>query len=53
LRFRQNYQLGNPDHIVALRPAWHGEDDQSGSIKVVITGTAKRPPDGSRKSGRC
>jgi hypothetical protein len=38
-RFRRNYQQGNPDHIVALRPACHGEDDRSGSIKVAITGS--------------
>ena len=29
--------------IVALRPRWHGEDDRSGSIKVVMTGSAGEP----------
>jgi type I restriction enzyme R subunit len=31
--------------IVALRPAWHGEDDESGAIKVVMTGSASDPLD--------
>jgi type I restriction enzyme, R subunit len=30
-------------HIVALRPAWHGEDDRAGSIKIVMTGSASDP----------
>ena len=29
--------------LVALRPAWHGEDDDSGSLKVVMTGSAPDP----------
>ena len=27
--------------IAALRPAWHSEDDESGSMKVVMTGSPK------------
>ncbi|MBN2207826.1 MAG: type I restriction endonuclease subunit R [Candidatus Coatesbacteria bacterium] len=29
--------------IVQLRPAWHGEDDDKGQIKVVMTGSAGDP----------
>lgn len=32
------------DAIVALRPAWHSEDDASGVVKVVITGAADDDP---------
>jgi len=31
--------------IVALRPEWHGEDDDHGAIKVVMTGSASDPLD--------
>jgi len=31
--------------IVTLRPAWHGEDDEHGAIKVVMTGSASDPLD--------
>jgi type I restriction enzyme R subunit len=31
--------------IVALRPAWHGEADDEGAIKVVMTGSASDPLD--------
>jgi len=31
--------------IVALRPAWHGEDDEHGALKVVMTGSASDPLD--------
>jgi len=31
--------------IVALRPAWHGEGDGEGRIKVVMTGSASDPLD--------
>src|SRR6059036_3383843 len=31
--------------IVALRPQWHGEDDDSGALKVVMTGSASDPID--------
>ncbi len=30
-------------HIVALRPAWHSDDDAAGKIKVVMTGSAADP----------
>jgi type I restriction enzyme R subunit len=29
--------------IVALRPEWHGDDDETGAIKVVMTGSAADP----------
>jgi type I restriction enzyme R subunit len=29
--------------IVALRPAWHGDGDDRGSLKVVMTGSASDP----------
>lgn len=28
------------NHIVALRPDWHSEDDDKGAVKVVMTGAA-------------
>jgi type I restriction enzyme R subunit len=31
--------------IVVLRPAWHGEDDEQGTLKVVMTGSASDPLD--------
>ena len=31
--------------LVALRPAWHGEDDEQGALKVVMTGSASDPLD--------
>jgi type I restriction enzyme R subunit len=31
--------------LVALSPAWHGEDDEHGSLKVVMTGSASDPLD--------
>ncbi|MDH4246197.1 MAG: type I restriction endonuclease subunit R [Deltaproteobacteria bacterium] len=31
--------------IVALRPAWHNEDDAKGRVKVVMTGSASDPAD--------
>ncbi|MCC6810912.1 MAG: type I restriction endonuclease subunit R [Deltaproteobacteria bacterium] len=31
--------------IVALRPAWHHEDDDKGAIKIVMTGSASDPED--------
>ena len=30
--------------IVRLRPAWHGDTDETGGIKVVMTGSASDPP---------
>jgi type I restriction enzyme, R subunit len=29
--------------LIALRPAWHGEGDEHGSLKVVMTGSASDP----------
>ncbi len=31
--------------IVALRPDWHSEDDKTGAVKVVMTGSASDPLD--------
>jgi type I restriction enzyme, R subunit len=31
------------DALVKLRPAWHGDDDDAGAIKVVMTGAASDP----------
>lgn len=31
------------DEIVALRPGWHGADDATGAVKVVMTGSAADP----------
>jgi type I restriction enzyme R subunit len=31
--------------IIALRPAWHSNDDDKGALKVVMTGSASDPPD--------
>jgi type I restriction enzyme R subunit len=31
--------------LVALRPAWHGEADDAGALKVVMTGSASDPLD--------
>jgi type I restriction enzyme R subunit len=31
--------------LVALRPDWHGEDDEHGALKVVMTGSASDPLD--------
>ena len=31
------------DAVRALRPDWHGEDDDAGSMKVVMTGAASDP----------
>jgi len=31
--------------LVALRPTWHGEDDDRGALKVVMTGSASDPLD--------
>ena len=33
------------DEIRKLRPGWHGDDDESGRMKVVMTGSASDPPD--------
>jgi type I restriction enzyme R subunit len=34
--------------IVKLRPEWHGEDDQAGKMKIVMTGAATDPLDWQR-----
>jgi type I restriction enzyme R subunit len=34
--------------ITALRPAWHNDDDDRGSLKVVMTGSASDPLDWQR-----
>jgi type I restriction enzyme R subunit len=31
--------------LVALRPGWHGEEDEQGALKVVMTGSASDPLD--------
>ena len=31
--------------LVRLRPDWHGDDDDAGILKVVMTGAASDPPD--------
>jgi type I restriction enzyme R subunit len=36
------------DQIVKLRPEWHSDDDASGKIKVVITGSASDGPELNR-----
>lgn len=33
------------EHIVALRPAWHSDDDSKGAVKIVMTGSASDPLD--------
>ncbi len=32
------------DAIIKLRPNWHSDDDEAGTIKVVMTGAASDPP---------
>ena len=32
------------EEIVKLRPEWHSDDDETGAIKVVMTGAASDPP---------
>ncbi|WP_374254192.1 type I restriction endonuclease subunit R [Xanthobacter sp.] len=39
------------DEIIALRPAWHSDDDAAGAIKVVMTGSASDPPDWQQHIG--
>jgi type I restriction enzyme, R subunit len=34
--------------IVALRPAWHGDNDEDGALKVVMTGSASDPVEWQR-----
>ncbi|MCC7022599.1 MAG: type I restriction endonuclease subunit R, partial [Thermomicrobiales bacterium] len=33
------------DELVKLRPAWHGEEDEAGALKVIMTGSASDPLD--------
>jgi type I restriction enzyme R subunit len=33
------------DELVKLRPLWHGDDDNAGSLKVVMTGSAADGPE--------
>jgi type I restriction enzyme, R subunit len=33
------------EKIADLRPQWHGEEDDEGRMKVVMTGSASDPPD--------
>jgi len=32
------------DEIAKLRPDWHGDDDNAGAVKIVMTGSASDPP---------
>src|SRR5262249_24079830 len=32
------------DAIVKLRPEWHSDDDETGAIKIVMTGVVSDPP---------
>ncbi len=36
------------DQIIKLRPEWHSDDDDAGTIKVVITGSASEGPELNR-----
>ena len=40
------------DAIVKLRPAWHGDEDEAGAIKVVMTGAASDPLDWQTHIGK-
>ena len=31
------------DQLVKLRPEWHSEDDDTGALKVIMTGSASDP----------
>ncbi|MCY4318651.1 MAG: type I restriction endonuclease subunit R, partial [Alphaproteobacteria bacterium] len=37
--------------IVKLRPHWHSDDDENGTVKVVMTGAASDPKDWQRHIG--
>ena len=39
------------DQIVKLRPAWHSEDDESGVLKIVMTGAASDPKEWQQHVG--
>jgi len=32
------------DAIIKIRPSWHSQDDETGFIKVIMTGSASDPP---------
>ena len=34
--------------LIRLRPDWHGDEDSTGKLKVVMTGAASDPPDWQR-----
>lgn len=40
------------DEIVRLRPDWHSEDDQAGSVKIVMTGSASDPVEWQQHIGK-
>jgi type I restriction enzyme R subunit len=40
------------DGIVKLRPQWHSDDEETGAIKVVMTGAASDPPAWQAHIGR-
>lgn len=42
------------DEIIALRPEWHSDDDKSGTLKVIMTGSAADPVEWQRhiRNGR-
>jgi type I restriction enzyme R subunit len=33
------------NHIISIRPDWHSDDDNAGSVKIVMTGSATDPQD--------
>ena len=39
------------NEITALRPDWHDEDEQKGTIKIVMTGSAADPPEWQQHLG--
>ena len=39
------------DQIIRLRPAWHSEDDDSGVLKIVMTGAASDPQEWQQHVG--
>ena len=39
------------DQIIKLRPDWHSDDDEKGTIKIVMTGAASDPPEWQQHLG--
>lgn len=39
------------NHIVALRPGWHSDNDDEGAIKIVMTGAASDPTEWQQHIG--